>query len=197
MGGHRGGEIASDLAAARFRDRAPLLKNSDDVTEFLKDLNRSMFEAAARDVQLAGMGTTVAGFLCRAEGLIWFNIGDSKLFRYRDGYLRQLSVDDVSRVVRVGARKPGLTQAIGGAPGFVDVEPHIGVDPLVSGWRYLLCSDGLTDVVSVPKITETLDEADEVAVTRLLEAALAEGAPDNVSIILVTIEDETNGIVEG
>jgi serine/threonine protein phosphatase PrpC len=71
----------------------------------------------------------------------------------------------------------------------LDVAPHVGTEPVVPGWRYLLCSDGLTDMVPLERIEGLLGEhADDTnAVAALLEAALAGGGEDNISIIVATI----------
>ena len=84
-----------------------------------------------------------------------------------------------------------MTQALGGAPQFIDIDPHIGTEPLADGWRYLICSDGLTDVVSASTIEGIISDSDETSVRILLDATLAEGAPDNVSIVMITVKAET------
>ena len=197
MGGHRAGECASNMAANAFLLNDQPLIDTDSLAVFLKAINRSIFDASSEDVHLRGMGTTVAGLVCNAEGLLWFNIGDSRVFRFRDAFLMQLSIDDVApRPVFPGAAKAGLTQALGGAPQFIDIEPHIGTEPLADGWRYLICSDGLTDVVSASAIEDMISDSDETTVQMLLDATLAEGSPDNVSIVMITVKAETAGEME-
>ena len=192
MGGHRAGECASNMAANAFILNDQPMTDAVSLEAFVKRINRSIFDASAEDANLKGMGTTVAGLVCNAEGLLWFNVGDSRVFRLRDAFLMQLSVDDVApRSVVPGTAKAGLTQALGGAPQFIDIEPHIGTEPLADGWRYLICSDGLTDVVSTSTIEDMISDSDEVSVRMLLDMTLAEGAPDNVSIIMITVRAET------
>jgi serine/threonine protein phosphatase PrpC len=193
MGGHRGGDHASKLAADAFLLNDRPLNTLDELASFLEAANRSIFDAADEDMGLRGMGTTVAGVICNSDALLWFNVGDSKVYRFRDEFLQQLSVDDVaSTVVVSGAAKAGLTQALGGARQFLDIEPHIGIEPLAPGWRYLICSDGLTDVVPTSSIEQILTQSDKDAAQLLLDMALAKGAPDNVSIILITVWAETS-----
>lgn len=192
MGGYRAGEFASNMAADAFLLNDQALTAPDSLSVFLKGINRSIYDASVEDMNLRGMGTTVAGLICNAESLLWFNVGDSKVFRFRDAFMRLLSVDDVGpREVIPGASKPGLTQALGGGSRFIDIEPHIGTEPLADGWRYLVCSDGLTDVVSVPAIEEMISETDEVTVQTLLDTTLEKGAADNVSIIMITVKAES------
>lgn len=194
MGGHRAGEHASNMVANAFLQNDQSLTDAASLAAFLKGINLSIFDSATEDKYLRGMGTTVAGVICTAEGLLWFNVGDSKIFRFRDDFLRQLSVDDVAfRATISGSSKAGLTQALGGAPQFIDIDPHIGTEPLADGWRYLICSDGLTDVLSTPAIEGMISESDEATVQKLLDTTLAKGAPDNVSIIMITVKADTAG----
>lgn len=189
MGGHRAGECASSTAANAFLLNAQTLATPDSLVPFLKGINRSIFDASSEDMGLRGMGTTIAGIICNAESLLWFNVGDSKVFRFRDGFMRQLSVDDLAaKGFITGASKPGLTQALGGGSRFIGIEPHIGTEPVVDGWRYLICSDGLTDVVSATAIEEMISESDEETVQTLLDTTLKRGASDNVSIIMITVK---------
>lgn len=191
MGGHRAGECASNMAANAFLLNDQPIADPGSLAVFLKSINRSIFDASAEDMRRRGMGTTVAGLVCNAEGLLWFNVGDSRVFRFRDAFLRQLSVDDVAPAAVRGSSKAGLTQALGGAQQFIDIDPHVGSEVLADGWRYLICSDGLTDVVSVLNIEDMISDSDEASVRMLLDATLAEGAPDNVSIIMITVRAET------
>ena len=192
MGGYRAGGCASIMAANAFLlNYQALTCGPDTLALFLKRINRSIFDASAQDMNLRGMGTTVAGIVCKADSLLWFNVGDSKVFRFRDAFIRQLSFDDVGpRVLFPGASKPGLTQAFGGGSRFIDIEPHIGTEPLVHGCRYLLCSDGLTDVVSSADIERIISDSDEVTVQMLLDTTLEKGAVDNISIIMITVKCE-------
>lgn len=198
MGGHRSGECASRMAAKAFLEYEKLFTDCEGLVCFLKGVNRLIFEVSAVDADMIGMGTTVAGVVCNVEGLIWFNVGDSKVFRYRDGFLRQLSVDDLAqRAMTSGTPKAGLTQALGGAPQFMEIEPHVGTEPFADGWRYLICSDGLTDVMPTPAIETMISESDEATVQLLLDTTLEKGAPDNVSIIMITVMAETADKVGG
>ena len=191
MGGHRAGGHASSVAVEAFLSEESDQQDPEGLTDFLQDINKTVFELSEKDAQLKGMGTTVAGLVCLSDTLLWFNVGDSKVFRFRDDFLRQLSVDDVaSASITRGSRKPGLTQALGGTSKFVDVHPHVGTEPMAVGWRYLICSDGLTDVVPTSAIEQILASPDEEAAQRLLDAALDQGAPDNVSVILITVKAE-------
>ncbi len=77
---------------------------------------------------------------------------------------------------------------LGGAGAYIEVIPHVGREPLVPGWRYLLCSDGLTEHVDLDALEATMAGQDEIAVNGLFERSMAAGGRDNISIILVRIE---------
>ena len=137
----------------------------------------------AADRSFRGMGTTVAGLLLSAARVLWFNVGDSRVYRYRDGSLQQLSVDHVPPGLRSGI----ITQSLGGGFGFVPIEPDIGADDLAVPSRWLVCSDGLTDMIDDTEIARCLEDNDEEAARKLFEAAMAAGGDDNISIILTSV----------
>ena len=188
MGGHAAGEKASSLAARLLAER--IGEDDDDLgtgtAKALRDVNRAVYEAAAETPGARAMGTTVAGMLFAAGGIRWFNVGDSRIYRYRNGFARQLSIDDVPPEAPRSGR---ITQALGGWSSFVDIEPHVGREELNPGWRYLLCSDGLTDHLDVRRIEEILAEGgtDADAATRLFDCAMEDGGRDNISIVLARV----------
>jgi protein phosphatase len=181
MGGHRGGAVASRLAAERLAASGAQLTDAGAVRAALEDANAALY-GAMQDPNLFGMGTTVVG-LVLAPRLIWFNVGDSRLYRADGGTLRQLSTDDVPP----GPRSGLLTQTLGGAFPPEAIDAHIG-EQAFSPARFLLCSDGLTDMLDDAEIAACLDRPNAEAVPRLLEAAMAAGGRDNVSIVLVSVE---------
>ncbi|MCG7522558.1 PP2C family serine/threonine-protein phosphatase [Ruegeria sp. Ofav3-42] len=189
LGGHRAGEYASETVANTFLSLRPRLKGSYELVEFLRSANRTLYELGAGNSLLEGMGTTVAGVVCLSERLIWFNVGDSKVFRFHNSVLHQLSVDDFASETHIPSlAKPALSQSLGGTPNFHDIDPHTGIEQPSNGSKYLICSDGLTDVVPIPYIEQSMSHSNETAVGRLLDATLAQGAPDNVSIIVMSVE---------
>ena len=193
MGGHVGGREASRRAAeAMIRlvpgDTAP---EPAEVGEVLRVVNREVFEAAAAEPALKGMGTTVAGLVVTPGRTVWFNVGDSRVYRVRQEFLRQLSVDDVPAWQGAGGSR--ITQALGGAAAFQEIDPHVGSEPTRPGRRYLLCSDGLTDALAPEAMESALSEDGEGLVAALLDSTLAAGAPDNVSIVLAGIRAREPG----
>src|SRR5262245_48247981 len=183
MGGHAAGEIASRLVTERLAAEPFANAEAGAVAPALAAINAELYRAMRSNRALAGMGTTVAGLLLAAGRVLWFNIGDSRVYHHRDGCLRQLSIDDVPP----GARSGIVTQSLGGALAFAPVEPHIGAGDLPVPSRWLLCSDGLTDMVSVAEIERRMADEDEQAAGALFEAAMAAGGADNISIVLASI----------
>ena len=151
----------------------------------MRAVNRELFAAADDEPALRGMGTTVAGIVAMRDRTVWFNVGDSRVYSVRQGFVRQLSVDDVPAWAAAGSGR--ITQALGGADAYLDIDPHAGSESTRAGRRYLLCSDGLTDALPLETIERALSEDDRGVVDELLERTLAAGAPDNVSIVLAGV----------
>jgi serine/threonine protein phosphatase PrpC len=183
MGGHAAGEIASRYAIKRLAAEPFADSEATAVAGVLAAINAELYQTMAADRSLRGMGTTVAGLLLSAARVLWFNVGDSRVYRYRDGSLQQVSTDHVPP----GARSSIITQSLGGALAFTAIEPDIGADDLVVPSRWLVCSDGLTDMVGDADITRCLEDHDEEAARKLFEAAMVAGGVDNISLILASV----------
>jgi serine/threonine protein phosphatase PrpC len=202
MGGHGHGEVASATAVNYLAAAANRMATPTDVTLALIDADREIYREIERDPTFAGMGTTIVGLLLHPERQLWFNVGDSRLYHHRDGFLRQVSVDDV----RSGGEGPGreshrshsLLQSLGGRKGPTRLNPHVGVDqpPLVPS-RWLLCSDGLTDMLGLPQMEAALRKDDLGAWVDLFGSAMEAGAADNLSIMLVSIQQDTGRDIHG
>ncbi len=183
MGGHTAGEIASRYAIKRLAAEPFADSEASAVAGVLAAINAELYQTMAADRSFRGMGTTVAGLLLAAARVLWFNVGDSRVYRYRDGSLQQLSTDHVPP----GARSSIITQSLGGALAFTAIEPDIGADDLAVPSRWLVCSDGLTDMVGDADITRCLEDNDEEAARKLFEAAMVAGGLDNISLILASV----------
>jgi protein phosphatase len=199
MGGHRGGEVASQLALETlevlFRHRRGTLPDQ------VREANRAVFERSSRDAAVAGMGTTLTAAVADADRLRLAHVGDSRAYLLRDGELRMLTEDHtlVHRMVSQGEisdeeaevhpHRSILTRALG-------TEPDIQVDESVldaqDGDRILLCTDGLTGMVTDDEIERTLREAAEPkdAVKRLVRAANQAGGVDNITAVVLDLELE-------
>ena len=136
------------------------------------------------------MGTTAAMLVFADKEIALCNIGDSKIFRLYDGSLEQISKDHVG--VSAFGVKPPLSQNLGIPPSELVIAPYFARGAYNDGDVYLICSDGLTDMVSVEEITEVLvSKPIEEAITLLLDKALANGGKDNTTIILCKIERQS------
>ena len=200
MGGAQAGEVASRLAAAVLEEGAGDERGEERVASLIQEANRRVFQRSNEDAATSGMGTTMTVALVDSAGgtIAFGHVGDSRAYRVRDGVLEQLTDDHslVGELVRSGKLSPEeaethpqrsvITRALG-------TEPDVDVDTFTVEARpddlYLLCSDGLTDMISADEIFAVLDGSDdlEVAARALIEAANARGGEDNITVVLFQI----------
>ena len=143
------------------------------------------------DELTATMGSTLAGLLLEKGNAYSFNLGDSRVYLLRNRELKQISIDHVdSRAFFKKNTKPSLTQHLGIDEEEFLVEPSISRLELQAGDRYMLCSDGLTDMVSDEQIKDLLEKAESAsnAVRKLIDTALDNGGRDNITVIVLTVE---------
>jgi serine/threonine protein phosphatase PrpC len=190
MGGHPAGDVASRLAAeclAKMLAEVP----QERIGAALRQINTQFYAVMQRFPQCSGMGTVVSGLVARPQGVAVFNVGDSRAYRIADGRLEQLSVDDSADADwETGGfvRRSGMvTQSLGGAWEYMDIEPHLRVEPCRPGSTYLLCSDGLYDALAPEEIAALIGPDLAASANSLFEAAMAARARDNVSLALVRI----------
>jgi serine/threonine protein phosphatase PrpC len=193
MGGHAAGEVASRAVAEHLSRRAAAAVDEATLAAILRDAEAELFALMQEQPAWRGMGTTVAGISVGPERVMAFNVGDSRVYCIEGGALVQLSTDDTPGPKladgRTAARTSNLiTQSLGGAYQPAGIDPHVLSEPLENGASYLICSDGLTDLVDRTAIEETLDRDDAAAAQALFEAAMARGGDDNVSLILLRIQ---------
>jgi serine/threonine protein phosphatase PrpC len=195
MGGHAAGEVASELAIQTLF--AELAKSPARDVKSLEDAlhvsNKTIFDAMRKPHGSMGMGSTVVGLSIHNETAFIFNVGDSRAYKLRDGYLVQLSVDDSADPPTYGEEavheKTGrITQALGGATRFVEIVPHISSIKLQPGLIILLCSDGLSDMVTLEQMESLMSSDIHESAARLQDAALAAGGADNISIMILRFE---------
>jgi serine/threonine protein phosphatase PrpC len=185
MGGHACGEIASRFVSERLAELAVSLPpDVDAVAEAIEAVNLELSAQMLTSESYSGMGTTVAGVLFFPQAMVCFNVGDSSVFRVQGKILTKLSIDDVSLFGWKGA----LTQALGGTDEHDPVEPHTRLDHDYAGCAYLICSDGLTDMLPIAAMEACIAPDLGQTVSKLLQAALACGALDNVTVLFVQPE---------
>jgi serine/threonine protein phosphatase PrpC len=195
MGGQPGGEVASRAAVAFCAERAHAIVDRQDAARLLDDVNAHIYAEMTSGGGARGMGTTLAGAVLRPKGVLLFNVGDSKIYRWRAGEgLIQVSYDDTPGPRLADGRtaaetSPMLSQALGGNLHETPITPHVEALPLHAGDSFLMCSDGLSDLVAPERLSEILARSanDAAAVTAMFEDAMAQGGRDNVSIALIAV----------
>ena len=196
MGGENFGEYASFAAAECMQSL--IRRQKDGYTPDRKSLNQicvtinDAVVAKQRELCTERMGSTLVG-LYFARGMVYsFNLGDSRAYRLRDGEFLQISEDHVEKREGKSSRKAPLTQHLGINPEDFLIEPSIAKDELRPGDQFLLCSDGLTDMLTNLEIDAIMTDAPscEECARRLVEAALEHGGRDNVTVIVGRISDD-------
>ncbi|WP_062381064.1 PP2C family protein-serine/threonine phosphatase [Demequina pelophila] len=205
MGGAAGGDIASSIAIGRLAALEGEAHGPDDALDELKtaiaEAHAQIVERARNDPELSGLGTTVTALLRSGSTLSMAHIGDSRAYLLRDGSLDQVTTDHsfVQHLVDTGRlsvadaehhpKRSMLLRVLGDID--ADVPVDISVREARPGDRWLLCSDGLSGVVSRETMRETLREVEDPGdcADALVGLALAAGAPDNVTCIVGDIVD--------
>ena len=190
MGGHPAGDEASRLVLDVLEANGHRT-SGQELVQLIEEMNLALHTYAAGHPYAAGAGTTLAGLALHARTAWVFNVGDSPVYRLTESFLGLLSVDDrAPRMPGQPADSPtrALSQCLGGTSTPARIRPHVHPEPVHPGDRFLVCSDGLTDVLDTARIGQLAAPGGPEAVTGLLEAALAAGAPDNVSIALVEVD---------
>lgn len=194
MGGEENGQVASFLAADSLRKYcSEKEKSSRPCQEFMEQVIACMNDAVCLESVGGNMGTTAAILRFQKEEVCVCNVGDSKIFCCYEGKLFQISRDHTDeeflRKQGISGRKPKLTQNIGILPEEMILEPYIHKYSLEKGMQFLLCSDGLTDMVSQDMICRMMNE--DLPLTELVEkliaAAMEGGGVDNTTVIIVRI----------
>lgn len=193
MGGHSGGDVASLIGGAQLASLDGIVERKSTtaaIEGLVEQANDAIVRVGDGSRHLAGMGATIAGIVLGQDRVDVFNVGDARVHRVVSDYLGQVSVDD--RVVD-GHSKGAVTQSLGRQRGR-KFDPHHLVLEDIAGTTLLLSSDGLTDVVAADDIALMITQSAALpvdAVARgLVSLALAAGAPDNVSVIVVRIPAE-------
>ena len=190
MGGEERGEAAAYLAA-KAAAAAPLAGEPEALLDAVcQSANRSICEFAAEN-GLGVCGTTTAMLLAGPGQMTVCNIGDSKIFRLSAEQLVQISEDHLS--LAPAGVKPPLSQCLGIPPEELTLCPHYDTLPYCTGEKYLLCSDGLTDMVPQDEICATLGKLPpDKAAQQLLQSALDHGGRDNITILILQVGKPEN-----
>ena len=201
MGGAQAGEVASRLAIEAFQHELPESGTPEErLAACVRAANRTIYEMSRSEHERAGMGTTLTAAYLDDDDLAIAHVGDSRAYLFRDQTLRRLTEDHslVEELVRRGklteeqaAEHPQrsiITRALGPEP---DVEVDTWTYPVQSGDVLLLCSDGLTSMISEEQIAQILSSTPslEGAAQRLIAAANEAGGRDNITVVLFSLEE--------
>ena len=200
MGGHSGGEVASAMACKtleKIYEERVELSAEKRLLEAAQLANRAIWEHSQKDPSLRGMGTTLTAAAVDQGWMYVVQVGDSRCYLHRENELFQITEDHsqyyellragmIQEIESFGVQKNVITRSVG-------YEANVNVDVYArkvnSGDQYLLCSDGLTGMVSNEQIAQILQNFDtEHAVQNLVDLANLNGGEDNISVIVFEVE---------
>lgn len=210
MGGHQAGEIAAreavDHLCSSFKQRMTLIdrRNLREVRqvvfEVIQSVNQIVYRLGMTHEELKGMGTTLCCLLLHEEGVIYGHVGDSRIYRLRGTELIQLTRDDslLRELIDLGQLNQNqvdtfiykniITKAIGTEP---FIEPTVQVDTLLAGDVFLMCTDGLTDLLNQEEIRQImLHSLDRDMAIPLIRAAKHKGGYDNITVVVVKVQEK-------
>ena len=205
MGGHAAGEVASKIvigAVEELDEDRPVTDLISAVRSRVDEATAALAQAVEENSALEGMGTTLTAIRFAGSRIALVHVGDSRAYLMRAGQLSQITHDDtyVQSLVDSGKltaeeafhhpRRSMILRALNGS----EVDPDISIREARKGDRYLLCSDGLSDVVTAPTLLEALSEGSpQDCAERLIALALRGGGPDNVTCIVADVVEASDG----
>src|SRR5215469_1781348 len=207
MGGHAAGEVASAVAIATL---APLDADTTGVdmlqalADAIADANAELRQIAEADPATEGMGTTLTALLWSDDQVALCHIGDSRGYLLREGEFHQIThdhtlvqslVDEGRLTQEAAASHPQRSLVMRALQSSIPAEPDLALMKANVGDRYLLCSDGLSDVVSDETVQKTLTDLTDLddAVGQLIDLAIRSGGPDNITCVLADVIDTESG----
>ena len=214
MGGHAGGEVASKIAIKTLSTLVPVLTAPEIDTDSIEDLllnslhsiDAEISRVASDEIELRGMGTTLTALLIRDGRAALLHVGDSRCYRLRGNTFEQLTHDHTvlqelldSGTISISEaadhpQRSMLTQVLMGEG---SIAPVLMVYEVNSKDRFLLCSDGLSSVLTEKEIKSLLKKSNrDDVVEALVEATYANGAPDNVTVVVADVIDTEEHSVE-
>jgi len=208
MGGHQAGEVASkqavealcNMVKEEFSSHAHNLSESQEIiSAIIEEVNQSVYRMSRGYHELKGMGTTLCCLFFHPEGVIIGHVGDSRVYRLRNNQLEQMTRDHslLSELIELGqlneeqakefAYKNIITKAIGTER---YVEPTVTTDRVQAHDMFLMCTDGLTDLLSKQDIYQIVSTHQAIEIPKkLVKAAKQKGGHDNITAVVVEVEE--------
>jgi PPM family protein phosphatase len=203
MGGAQAGEVASRLAAAALKESgAKTLGGEQRIFDLIQEANRRVYDRSSTDPNTSGMGTTITVALVENGNVAFGHVGDSRAYLIRDGRMEQVTEDHslVNELLKSGKLSPEeavahpqrsvITRALGTDP---DVDADTFTIEANAGDVFLLCSDGLTDMVGEREILELVERNRgdiDAALKALVKAANRSGGEDNITVVAFEIAEK-------
>lgn len=198
MGGHAAGEVASEIAVNVIADRTPATPDAAALGQAVEEANLAIIQAAREGVGRAGMGCTCTAAMLENERLVVAQVGDSRAYLLHGGVLQQITRDHslmadfieagqiTPEEARVHPQRSVITRALGSDP---RTQPDLFEINVSTGDRLLICSDGLTSMIEDYEIEDILNRTPDpqIAASKLVNAAVAAGGHDNVTVIVVNV----------
>jgi serine/threonine protein phosphatase PrpC len=201
MGGAQAGEVASRLAAAALKESGAETGGEQRISDLIQEANRRVYDRSSTDPKTSGMGTTITVALVEHGNVAFGHVGDSRAYLIRDGRMEQVTEDHslVNELMKSGKLSPEeaeshpqrsvITRALG-------TDPDVDVDTFTIaaevGDVFLLCSDGLTDMVGEREILELVERNQrdiDAALKSLVKAANRSGGEDNITVVAFEIAE--------
>lgn len=209
MGGHLAGEVAAQEAVNALskivkkridsKKRTTLDQVVLVIREAIEEVNRIVHRKGRSSEELRGMGTTLCCMHFHFDGLVLAHVGDSRIYRLRDGNLEQMTQDhslasELGDYDRIGQDESGftykniITKAIGTEP---EVDPSMNVCDVEDQDLFLMCTDGLTDLLTLEEMEEILNKEEDLkkATQALIDQAMEKGGHDNVTVVLMHADE--------
>jgi protein phosphatase len=202
MGGAQAGEVASRLAAAALKESRADAGGEHRIYDLIQEANRRVYARSSTDPKTSGMGTTITVALVENGNVAFGHVGDSRAYLIRDGHMEQVTEDHslVNELMKSGKlsreeaethpQRSVITRALGTDP---DVDADTFTIEAKVGDVFLLCSDGLTDMVGEREIQELVERNREnldAALKALVKAANRGGGEDNITVVAFEIAEE-------
>jgi PPM family protein phosphatase len=202
MGGAQAGEVASRLAAAALKESRAAAGGEHRIYDLIQEANRRVYARSSTDPKTSGMGTTITVALVENGNVAFGHVGDSRAYLIRDGHMEQVTEDHslVNELMKSGKlsreeaethpQRSVITRALGTDP---DVDADTFTIEAKVGDVFLLCSDGLTDMVGEREIQELVERNREnldAALKALVKAANRGGGEDNITVVAFEIAEE-------